>query len=69
MGLLNKNDKCFILHGEMMTYIHLAYSEAFAVQLHNRWLLKLVDGVPDGGTLPHSEKGVCRVVGPDYTSE
>ena len=33
VGLLKKNDECLILHGEMMKYIHLAYSEAFDVQL------------------------------------
>ena len=46
MGLLKENDECLILHGEMMKYIHPAFSKAFDVQLQDYWPSELVDGVP-----------------------
>ena len=61
MGLLKKNDECLILHGKMMKYIHLGYSEAFDVQLQDCWPSELVDNVARS---PCPEKGICRVVGP-----
>ena len=45
-GSSGEEDERFILHDEMMKYIHLACSEAFDVQLQDCWSSELVDGVP-----------------------
>ena len=55
MGLLEENNECLILQGKMMKYIHLAYSEAFDVQLQDCCSSELVDGV-----LFKKPSGFCR---------